>query len=70
MFYDVMYLMSSSHKFEHHSEPKAESYKHTVKLTDLLSRLNVEKKKERNTNIAFSVAAVSAIAAFGIILSI
>ena len=41
-----------------------------VKLTDLLSRMNVEKKKERNSNIALSVAAVSAVTVFGIILSL
>ena len=41
-----------------------------VKLTDLLSRLSQEKKKERNSNIALSVAAVSAVTVFGIILSL
>jgi len=32
--------------------------------------MNVEKKKERNSNIALSIAAISAFAVFGIILSI
>ena len=41
-----------------------------VELTDLLSRLSQEKKKERNSNIALSVAAVSAVTVFGIILSL
>ncbi|MEC7099419.1 MAG: hypothetical protein VXW47_01270 [Pseudomonadota bacterium] len=41
-----------------------------VKLTDLLSRINEEKKIERNRNLALSVAAVSAVTVFGIILSI
>ena len=62
--------MSSEIKFENHNLPEENSVKSTVKLTDLLSRLNEEKKKERNSNIALSVAAVSAIAVFGIILSI
>ena len=41
-----------------------------VKLTDLLSRLSEEKKKERNSNLALSVAAISAVTVFGIILSL
>lgn len=61
--------MSTEFKFQNHDKP-IENTKSKVKLTDLLSRLNVEKKKERNSNIALSIAAVSAIAVFGIILSI
>lgn len=63
--------MSSQIKFEKHnfSEGSIED-KSKVKLTDLLSRLNEEKKRERNSNIALSVAAVSAVTVFGIILSI
>ena len=41
-----------------------------VKLTDLLSRINEEKKIERNRNLALSVAAVSAVTVFGIILTL
>ena len=41
-----------------------------VKLTDLLSRINEEKKLERNRNLALSVAAVSAVTVFGIILTL
>ena len=41
-----------------------------VKLTDLLDRINNEKKIERNINLPLSVAAVSAVAVFGIILTI
>ena len=63
--------MSSEIKFENHSLPEGKhSNKKRVKLTDLVSRLNEEKKKERNSNIALSVAAISAITVFGIILSI
>jgi len=62
--------MSSEIKFENHELAKEDTSKSKVKLTDLLSRLNDEKKKERNSNIALSVAAVSAVTVFGIILSI
>tara|TARA_B100000902_G_C26645403_1_gene591160 strand:- start:83 stop:280 length:198 start_codon:yes stop_codon:yes gene_type:complete len=58
-------------KFKEHNRPDENAGIHNkVKLTDLLSRLNQEKKKERNSNIALSVAAVSAVTVFGIILSL
>ena len=41
-----------------------------VKVTDLLSRLNEEKKIEKKRNLALGVAAVSAETFFGIILTI
>ena len=41
-----------------------------VKVTDLLSKLNEEKKIEKKRNIALGVAAVSAVTVFGIILTI
>ncbi len=62
------YLMSSQYKFENHSEEMRQQSK--VKLTDLLSRINEEKKIERNRNLALSVAAVSAVTVFGIILTL
>lgn len=62
-------LMSAELKFAKHIRPEA-TLKGRVKLTDLLDRLNKEKKKERNSNIAMSVAAVSAVTVFGIILSL
>ncbi len=62
--------MSSELKFESHSKQAEKFDKGKVKLTDLISRLNDEKKKERNSNIALSIAAVSAVTVFGIILSI
>ena len=65
-----MIIMSSEVKLQNHSKPTKEIDRSKVKLTDLLTRLNIEKKKERNSNIALSVAAISAIAVFGIILSI
>tara|TARA_E500000178_G_C16579099_1_gene555231 strand:- start:108 stop:293 length:186 start_codon:yes stop_codon:yes gene_type:complete len=41
-----------------------------VKVTDLLYRLNEEKKIEKKRNLALGVAAVSAVTVFGIILTI
>ena len=46
------------------------SYHGKVKVTDLLTRLNEEKKIEKKRNLALGVAAVSAITVFGIILTI
>ena len=66
-------VMSSEVKFRKHYNQEENSNNHQdkrVNLTHLVSRLNQEKKKERNSNIALSVAAVSAVTVFGIILSI
>ena len=41
-----------------------------VKVTDLLSRINEEKKIEKKRNLALGVAAVAAVTVFGIILTI
>ena len=41
-----------------------------VRVTDLLSRMNEEKKIEKKRNLAFGVAAISAVTVFGIILTI
>lgn len=46
------------------------SAQNKVKVTDLLSRLNEEKKVEKKRNLALGVAAVSAVTVFGIILTI
>ncbi len=62
--------MSSEVKFKEHSIPEKNLNRGRVNVTNLVNRLNLEKKKERNSNIALSVAAVSAITVFGIILSI
>tara|TARA_X000000368_G_C22637040_1_gene539295 strand:- start:298 stop:483 length:186 start_codon:yes stop_codon:yes gene_type:complete len=53
---------------ENHSEINSSNNK--VKVTDLLSRMNEEKKIERKRNLALGVAAVSAVTVFGIILTI
>ena len=60
--------MSSQYKIENNVEEMRQQSK--VKLTDLLSRINEEKKIERNRNLALSVAAVSAVTVFGIILTL
>ena len=60
--------MSSQYKFENHTQEMRQQSK--VKLTDLLSRINEEKKNERIRNLALSVAAVSAVTVFGIILTL
>ena len=60
--------MSSQYKIENNVEEMKHQSK--VKLTDLLSRINEEKKLERNRNLALSVAAVSAVTVFGIILTL
>ena len=60
--------MSSQYKYENQAEEIRQQSK--VKLTDLFSRINEEKKLERNRNLALSVAAVSAVTVFGIILTI
>tara|TARA_B100000941_G_C28039295_1_gene318864 strand:+ start:228 stop:410 length:183 start_codon:yes stop_codon:yes gene_type:complete len=60
--------MSTQYKFDHHIEEVKQQNK--VKLTDLLNRINEEKKIERNRNLALSVAAVSAVTVFGIILTL
>ena len=60
--------MSSQYHASNRSDEMREQSK--VKLTDLLSRINEEKKLERNRNLALSVAAVSAVTVFGIILTL
>ena len=60
--------MSSQIKFEEHSTEKVSQSRVTV--TELISRMNAEKKIEKNRNLALGVAAVSAVTVFGIILTI
>lgn len=62
--------MSSQYKFNE-SENFEELKPHNkVKLTELLSRIKEEKKLEKKRNVALSVAALSAVTVFGIILTI
>ena len=61
--------MSTQFNFQNkHSEINNSQGK--VKVTDLLSRMNEEKKIEKKRNLALGVAAVSAVTVFGIILTI
>ena len=65
--------MSSQYKFQNHinhNQANEAGEQSRVKLTDLLNRINQEKKIERNRNLALSVAAVSAVTVFGIILTL
>ena len=62
--------MGTEVKFKNHSLPEDIRVKSKVKLTDLLMRLEQDKKRERKSNIALSIAAVSAVAVLGVILSI
>jgi hypothetical protein len=62
--------MSSELKFKEHNAPDKYSSRGKVNVTSLVNKLNEEKKRERKSNIALSVAAVSAVTVFGIILSI
>ena len=56
---EIMKYEFTSKKFENHSVPDDTLKKGKVKLTDLMMRLEREKKKERQSNIALSVATVS-----------
>ena len=60
--------MSEQMKFHNHSDKPIIQGK--VKVTDLISRMNEEKRIEKKRNLALSVAAASAITVFGIILTI
>ena len=61
--------MSTSLNSENNQETIYRS-QNKVKVTDLLSRLNEEKRIEKKRNLALGVAAVSAVTVFGIILTI
>ena len=54
----------------HSSHSEINNSQSKVKVTDLLSRLNEDKKIEKKRNLALGVAAVSAVIVFGIILTI
>ena len=54
----------------HSSHSEINNSQSKVKVTDLLSRMNAEKKIEKKRNLALGVAAVSAVTVFGIILTI
>ena len=60
--------MSANYNLE--NESKINNSQGKVKVTDLLFRLNEEKRIEKKRNLALGVAAVSAVTVFGIILTI
>ena len=59
----VQFNINNNQSEANHSQGK-------VKVTDLLYRMNEEKKIEKKRNLALAVAAVSAVTVFGIILTI
>ena len=61
--------MSTHYNFEV-NKSEISNHQGKVKVTDLLSRLNEEKKIEKKRNLALGVAAVSAVTVFGINLTI
>ncbi len=62
-------VMSTQFNFKSH-QSEYNIPQSRVKVTDLISRLNEEKKIEKKRNLALGVAAVSAVTVFGIILTI
>ena len=60
--------MSAQFQFQKHSIETVAQGK--VKVTELISRMNEQKKIEKKRNLALGVAAVSAVTVFGIILTI
>ena len=60
--------MSSNFQYQDHNGVPVSQGK--VKVTDLISRMNKEKKIEKKRNLALGVAAVSAVTVFGIILGL
>ena len=62
--------MSSQLKFKEYSNSEENIEESKVNVSKLVLRLNQEKKRERQSNIAISIAAISAISVFGIILSL
>tara|TARA_B100000963_G_scaffold334733_1_gene328205 strand:- start:263 stop:448 length:186 start_codon:yes stop_codon:yes gene_type:complete len=60
----------STHLNFHKNDQEILKSQGKVRVTDLLSRLNEEKRIEKKRNLALGVAAVSAVTVFGIILTI
>ena len=66
---DLVFVMSTQFNLDPNQSNLSNS-QGKVTVTDLLSRLNEEKKIEKKRNLALGVAAVSAVTVFGIILTI
>ena len=56
--------------YQVNSQTTAEVAEKKVNLNDLMEKLKAEKKREKKSNMLFSVAALSALAVFGIILTL
>jgi len=56
--------------YQVNSQTTAEVTEKKVNLNDLMEKLNAEKKREKKSNMLFSLAALSALAVFGIILTL
>ena len=56
--------------YQVNSQTTAEVTEKKVNLNHLMEKLNAEKKREKKSNMLFSVAALSALAVFGIILTL
>ena len=65
-----MFNLEMSSQYNINSNLENNHIQGKVKVTDLLSRLNEEKKIEKKRNLALGVAAFSAVTVFGIILTI
>lgn len=59
-----------SSQFDYSIQTEINSSQAKVKVTDLLARMNKEKKIEKKRNLALGIAAISAVTVFGIILTI
>ena len=64
--------MSSQNYYEKSSYTTEQNSNESKKINvnDLISRLNQEKKIEKKRNLALSIAAISAVSVFAIILTI
>ncbi len=62
--------MSAEPKYKDNNVTEMNISNKRVNLTDLVKRLEFEKKKERKNNMIISAAALSAVAVFGIILTL
>ena len=65
-----MFNLEMSSQYNINSNLENNHIQGKVKVTDLLSRLNEEKRIEKKRNLDLGVAAVSAVTVFGIILTI
>ena len=65
---DSINLGEENHKFFDKADGTIHNKK--VNLNDLLARMQSEKKAEKKSNLLISVAAVSAVAVFGVFLTL